>query len=138
MPDDPPAYSSSGAQASSEDAVVQIVLAIPNATISQLTTATAAKKLIGKGELRIYSSAIPGAVPLMDGLNESTGTTTTAGLPPPPPTTFMTLETNDTPTKSFKSLITHPLMPRSTAQKMSERTWRFSVAGSGYLELEMP
>ncbi|KAG0249182.1 hypothetical protein BG011_009525 [Mortierella polycephala] len=50
----------------------------------------------------------------------------------------MTLETNSTPSKSYKSLITHPLMPRSTAQKTGDRTWRFSLPGQGYLELDLP
>ncbi|KAI8604925.1 senescence-associated protein-domain-containing protein [Dissophora ornata] len=109
--------------------VVQVILAIPKATINQLTSATTKKKKpIGHGELRIYSSALPGAIPVADGQDGSNA----------PPTTFMTLETNETPSKSYKSLITHPLMPRSTAQKTGDRSWRFSVAGDGFLELELP
>ncbi|KAI1321075.1 hypothetical protein EDD11_008656 [Mortierella claussenii] len=112
-------------------AIMQIVLAIKNASVYQLTSKTASKKLIGHGELHIYSSALPGHIPPPTASAGSDGTSA-------PPTTFMTLETNDTPTKSFKSLITHPLMPRSTAQKTSDRTWQFSVAGNGYLELQLP
>ncbi|KAG0056060.1 hypothetical protein BGZ83_006497 [Gryganskiella cystojenkinii] len=104
-------------------ALIQIVLAIPKATIYQRTSKTSEKKLIGTGELRVYSTAPPGASNLHQTLQQ---------------TTFMTLETNDTPTKSYKSLITHPLMPRSTAQKTHDRTWQFSVPGNGFLELVLP
>ncbi|KAG0206903.1 hypothetical protein BGX28_001772 [Mortierella sp. GBA30] len=114
-------------------ALIQIVLAIPNATISHLPKSTTKKKLIGHGELRVYSSALPGYSP-----EDSSSSSSSVYTKRTPPTTFMTLETNDTPTKSNKSLITHPLMPRSTAQKIDDHTWRFSVAGNGYLELQLP
>jgi len=120
----PPASlgSSSGALDSDQaGALIQIVLAIPHATIHQRTSSASEKKTIGTGELRVYSTAPPGTSPSN-----------------PQTVTFMTLETNDTPTKSFKSLITHPLMPRSTAQKTGDRTWQFSVAGNGFLELVLP
>ncbi|KAG0341067.1 hypothetical protein BG000_010317 [Podila horticola] len=103
-----------------KQALISIILSIPNAAISQVQSATSDKKLIGTGELRVYSSA-----PLGMATNV-------------PATTFMTLETNDTPTKSYKSLITHPLMPKSTAQKIGDDTWQFSVVDNGFLELCLP
>ncbi|KAF9213403.1 hypothetical protein BGZ59_005400 [Podila verticillata] len=103
-----------------KQALISTILSIPNAAISQVQSATSDKKLIGTGELRVYSTA-----PL--------GVATNV-----PATTFMTLETNDTPTKSYKSLITHPLMPKSTAQKTGDDTWQFSVVGNGFLELRLP
>ncbi|KAG0036737.1 hypothetical protein BGZ82_003774 [Podila clonocystis] len=102
-----------------KQALISTILSIPNAAISQVQSATSKKKLIGTGELRVYSSA-----PL--------GVATNV-----PATTFMTLETHDTPTKSSKSLITHPLMPNSTAQKTGDDTWQFSVVGNGFLELRL-
>ncbi|KAF9358897.1 hypothetical protein BGX26_000682 [Mortierella sp. AD094] len=108
--------------------MIEIVLAIPKATIYQLTGPTAEKKLIGNGELRVYSSVI-------EGINSPTGSAASSVAPP---TTFLTLENNDTSSKASKSLITHPLMPRSTAQKISDRVWRFTVPGNGYLELQLP
>lgn len=101
-------------------ALISTILSIPSAAISQVQSATSDKRLIGTGELRVYSSA-----PLGEATNV-------------PATTFMTLETNDTPTKSYKSLITHPLMPNSTAQKTGDDTWQFSVVGNGFLELRLP
>ena len=115
-------------------AVIQVVLTIPNTTISQLSSATAKKKLIGTGELKVYStSSVPSESPSSS--PASTGTEATNGHQH---TTFMTLETNDTPTGSYKSLVTHPLMPSSTAQKTGDHTWRFSIPGSGYLEVNVP
>ncbi|KAF9579618.1 hypothetical protein BGW38_004058, partial [Lunasporangiospora selenospora] len=115
-------------------AVIQIVLAIPNASIHQQSSNTSPKKLIGQGELRIYSS-LP---ELHDPDSKSSSSDKGERRAAPPLTTFMTLETNDTPTRSYKSLITHPLMPQSTAQKMSDQTWQFSVPGNGFLELNLP
>ncbi|KAF9114951.1 hypothetical protein BGX27_009381 [Mortierella sp. AM989] len=109
--------------------MIQIVLSIPNATIHQLSAPTSDKKLIGNGVLRVYSTVSVTSPP------SSPGSTSSSNAPP---TTFMTLENDDTPTKSSKSLITHPLMPRSTAQKTADKTWRFTVAGNGYLELQLP
>ncbi|KAF9416670.1 hypothetical protein BGZ94_010156 [Podila epigama] len=103
-----------------KQALIATILSIPNASIHQVKSSTSPKKKIGTGELRIYSSE-----PL--GMSFQV-----------PPTTFMTLETNDTPTKSYKSLITHPLMPKSTAQKTGDNTWQFSVIGNGFLELHLP
>ncbi|KAF9338201.1 hypothetical protein BG006_008692 [Podila minutissima] len=102
-----------------KQALISTILSIPNAAISQVQSATSDKKLIGTGELRVYSSA-----PLEVAANV-------------PATTFMTLETNDTPTRSYTSLITHPLMPTSTAQKTGDDTWQFSVVGNGFLELRV-
>ncbi|GJJ67672.1 hypothetical protein EMPS_00018 [Entomortierella parvispora] len=122
----PPASHDASAGSADPDqtaTLIQIVLAIPNATIHQCPSSTAEKKKIGTGELRVYSTALPGTLLSAERTQA---------------VTFMTLETNDTPTKSFKSLITHPLMPRSTAQKTGDRTWQFSVAGNGFLELALP
>ncbi|KAF9103685.1 hypothetical protein BGX29_003053 [Mortierella sp. GBA35] len=119
-------------------AMIQVVLTIPNTTISQLTSSTAGKKLIGTGELKIYSTS---------GLTTSSSSSTSDQTATATPaidgknhqhTTFMTLETKDTPSKSYKSLITHPLMPSSTAQKTGDLTWRFSVPGNGLLEVQLP
>ncbi|KAF9915120.1 hypothetical protein BX616_006856 [Lobosporangium transversale] len=111
--------------------IIQVILAIKDAAISQLSSKTAPKKLVGHGELRVYSSSLPGIIPPSTNPSGADG-------PTEPPTTFMSLETDDASTKSHKSLITHPLMPRSTAQKVGDRTWQFSVAGNGYLELQLP
>ncbi|KAF9180171.1 hypothetical protein BGZ51_006281 [Haplosporangium sp. Z 767] len=121
-----PTPQSSGSTSDLEkaEALIQIVLAIPNATIHHLASATSEKKLTGRGELRVYSSTLPNSPgSIVEKVNKA------------PPTTFMTLETDSTPSKS---LITHPLMPSSTAQKTGDRTWRFSVPGQGYLELDLP
>ena len=128
----PPAYN--GAADNKPAAMIQVVLTIPNTIISQVTSATAEKKLIGKGELKVYSTSNvspegPSSSPA------SAGTEATNGHQH---TTFMTLETNDTPTGSYKSLVTHPLMPSSTGQKTGDHTWRFSVPGSGFLEVQVP
>ncbi|KAF9130898.1 hypothetical protein BGX30_013307, partial [Mortierella sp. GBA39] len=128
----PPAYDK--AADNTPAAMIQVVLIIPNTTITQLSSATAKEKLIGTGELKIYStSTVPSEGPSSS--PTSAGTEATKGHHH---TTFMTLETNDTPTGSYKSLVTHPLMPSSNAQKTGDYTWRFSVPGSGYLEVHIP
>ncbi|KAF9537851.1 hypothetical protein EC957_007572 [Mortierella hygrophila] len=115
-------------------AMIQVVLTIPNTAITQLSSAIAKKKFIGTGKLKVYStSTIPSKGPSSS--STSAGTEATNGHHH---TTFMTLETNDTPTGSYKSLVTHPLMPSSKAQKTGEYTWRFSVPGNGYLEVHVP
>ncbi|KAG9061860.1 hypothetical protein KI688_007011 [Linnemannia hyalina] len=128
----PPAYD--GAADNTPTAMIQVVLTIPNTTITQLTSAIAKKKLIGTGELKVYSTS---TVPSKGSSSSPTsaGTKATKGHHH---TTFMTLETNDIPTGSYKSLVTHPLMPSSHAQKTGNHTWRFSVPGNGYLEVHVP
>ncbi|KAG0343753.1 hypothetical protein BG004_005035 [Podila humilis] len=118
-PAEPATLSAEGSSKNKKQALISTILSIPNASIFQVVSSTSNKKTIGAGELHVYSSAPLGV--------EANVT----------PTTFMTLETNDTPTKSYKSLITHPLMPQSTAQKTSDDTWQFSVPGDGFLELHL-
>ncbi|KAF9542461.1 hypothetical protein EC957_001903 [Mortierella hygrophila] len=128
----PPAYDE--AEDNTPAAMIQVVLTIPNTTITQISSATAKEKLIGTGELKVYSTSnVPSEGPSSS--PTSAGTKATKGHHH---TTFMTLETNDTPTRSYKSLVTHPLMPSSNAQKTGDYTWRFSVPGSGYLEVHIP
>ncbi|KAF9929494.1 hypothetical protein FBU30_001508 [Linnemannia zychae] len=119
-------------EAEKPTATIQIVLDIPNATVSQVTSSTSEPKMIGKGELKIYSTSTLHPAP------PSGPTAASEKVKGIQDTTFMTLETNDTPTGSYKSLVTHPLMPGSTAQKTAEYTWRFSVPGNGYLEVHVP
>ncbi|KAF8949266.1 hypothetical protein BGZ47_007976 [Haplosporangium gracile] len=127
----PPAYDE--AADNKPAAMIQVVITIPNTTISQVSSATAAKKLIGKGELKIYSTTNVSSESSSSS-PASAGSEVTKGQH----TTFMTLETNDTPTGSYKSLITHPLLPSSTGQKTGDYTWRFSVPGNGFLEVHVP
>ncbi|KAF9132399.1 hypothetical protein BGW39_000187 [Mortierella sp. 14UC] len=127
----PPSYDE--ADNNKPAAMIQVVLTIPNTTVSQVSSSTADKKLIGKGELKVYStSSVPS-----EGPSTAATTAAEAGSGHHHPT-FMTLETNDTPTGSYKSLVTHPLMPSSTAQKTGDHTWRFSVPGNGFLEVQVP
>ncbi|KAF9299408.1 hypothetical protein BGZ88_008949 [Linnemannia elongata] len=129
----PPSYDD--AADSKPAAMIEVVLTIPNTTISQVTSATSEKKFIGTGELKVYSTSnIPSEGPSSSPASAG-GKEATKGHHH---TTFMTLETNDTPTGSYKSLVTHPLMPSSTGQKTGDYTWRFSVPGSGYLEVQVP
>ncbi|OAQ26317.1 hypothetical protein K457DRAFT_22261, partial [Linnemannia elongata AG-77] len=129
----PPTYDD--AADSKPAAMIEVVLTIPNTTISQVTSATSEKKFIGTGELKVYSTSnIPSEGPSSSPASAG-GKEATKGHHH---TTFMTLETNDTPTGSYKSLVTHPLMPSSTGQKTGDYTWRFSVPGSGYLEVQVP
>ncbi|KAF9951458.1 hypothetical protein BGZ65_005937, partial [Modicella reniformis] len=106
---------------------IQIVLSIPKATIYHGSDKSSAKKLIGTGELRVYSSIVHNASELRGPPQDRA-----------PPTTFFTLETNLTSPKSHKSLITHPLMPSSTAEKIAEKIWRFSIPGGGFLVVQLP
>ncbi|KAF9150115.1 hypothetical protein BG015_008079 [Linnemannia schmuckeri] len=127
----PPAYDE--ATDNKPAAMIQVVLSIPNTTVSQVSSATAVKKFIGKGELKVYSTTNVSS----EGSSTSpasAGAEVTKGQH----TTFMTLETKDTPTGSYKSLITHPLLPSSTGQKTGDHTWRFSVPGNGFLEVHVP
>ncbi|KAF9208172.1 hypothetical protein BGZ49_009569 [Haplosporangium sp. Z 27] len=104
---------------------LEVLLTLPKATIYQLTSPTSESKLIGTGDLRVYASAQEEDLPSSSSQSNISSSA--------PPATFLTLlENND------KSLITHPLMPRSSAQKVSEKTWRFTVPGNGYLELQLP
>ncbi|KAK5820620.1 senescence-associated protein-domain-containing protein [Linnemannia elongata] len=129
----PPSYDD--AADSKPAAMIEVVLTIPKTTISQVTSATSEKKFIGTGELKVYSTSnIPSEGPSSSPASAG-GKEATKGHHH---TTFMTLETNDTPTGSYKSLVTHPLMPSSTGQKTGDYTWRFSVPGSGYLEVQVP
>ncbi|KAF9438567.1 hypothetical protein BGZ76_006787 [Entomortierella beljakovae] len=109
-----------------ETSTIDVILSIPNATIYKQADINSKRELIGEGELRVYSTVL------------HNGTSATKINSSAPQATFMTLENNDTPTKAPKSLITHPLMPRSSAEKIEQRTWRFTVAGSGFLDLELP
>lgn len=128
----PPAYDE--AADNKPAAMIQVVLTIPNTTVYQVSSTTAEKKLIGKGELKVYSTShIPSEGPSSLPTGRAVEATTDHQH-----TTFMTLETNDTPTGSYKSLITHPLMPSSSAQKTGDHTWRFSVPGNGFLEVQVP
>ncbi|KAK3835539.1 MAG: senescence-associated protein-domain-containing protein [Linnemannia gamsii] len=126
----PPSYDE--ADSNKPGAMIQVVLTIPGTTVSQVSSATSDKKFVGKGELKVYSTS---SVPSQGPSSAATAATDGKGHHH---TTFMTLETNDTPTGSYKSLITHPLMPSSTAQKTGDHTWRFSVPGNGYLEVQVP
>ncbi|KAG0228994.1 hypothetical protein BGW41_003211 [Actinomortierella wolfii] len=137
-----------------EDAqpLVQIVLQIPDATIHVLPTNNQnTKKLIGSGILKVYSS-VPArssygpshatssspapSSPSPSSSSTASSTVSSLSSSPPPLTTFMSLETSD-PSKSSKSLITHPLLPRSTAEKLDARTWLFPVPGNGSIELSL-
>ncbi|KAG0001751.1 hypothetical protein BGZ80_010675 [Entomortierella chlamydospora] len=107
---------------------IEIVLIVPKATIYQSIAPTSEKKLIGSGELRVYSSILEDSTPSMESTASSAA----------PPTTFFTLENKETSLNASQSLITHPLMPRSSAQKVSDRVWRFTLPGDGHLELQLP
>ncbi|KAF9356700.1 hypothetical protein BGX34_009786 [Mortierella sp. NVP85] len=114
-------------KASDTPTTIQVVLSIPHATIyHHATDATASPKtLIGTGELRVYSTVQPDAdkgKPAQDA---------------PPQTSFMALEDYDSSSDTRKNLIAHPLMPNSTAEKTAARVWKFSVPGSGSLELQL-
>ncbi|KAG0256708.1 hypothetical protein DFQ27_005540 [Actinomortierella ambigua] len=139
--------------------LVQVVLQIPEATIHQLTNDNT-KKLIGTGDLRVYSSVLSQPVhaageeesggnggagnsnrsasssPTPSASTGSAASMSSMSSRPAPLTTFMTLETSDNGSPR-KSLITHPLLPRSTVQKISDRAWLFPVPGSGSIELTL-
>lgn len=105
---------------------IQVVLSIPNATIYHHATdaTTSSKKLIGTGELRVYSTVQP------DTKDQSSEDA-------PPQTSFMALEHYDSSSDTRSNLIAHPLMPNSTAEKTAARVWKFSVPSSGSLELQL-